>query len=701
MEWMGLTGSAAFGSRLLGAGRVLYAEAPAGSLSPDAGSQAGKTRWEISAQRKNEIAKDVTWFSHEPLDFHLRRGNHPEDEPDVYAKMIEPDNIKRMAATGAVWGRIFFYKGFGLEYERPHIEQAKNAAALMHSLGMRVSVYVAGTMFTETLYQEVPEARDWEQRDCWGHWVSYGIQTFRHYPCINQPGYEGYMRRVIKVAVEEVQADDLSFDQIMLEPEPRSCRCTRCLALFAEFLKKRYTTTEAVHRRFGLPSVDWIRVNEWEFNEQPDALAEVLDPVLQEWTRFRCESLARHGGDMYEYAKSLNPKVVVNYNMKGVFSFNRYWRNAVYHPLFNGHVDCISFDTGGYGAHIDPVTGALISQIRSYKVARRIGAASEESGFVEDDLRAAVFMAYNYQKKSNTTPPQLGPGTFNVFTPIMEFFREYADRYLTQTEPVADVAVLRNWPSMAYSISGTYIPVTLMEQVLIQYKVPFDLLFDDFIETIDLYAAVIMAGQECVSKAQAELLVKYVRNGGVLIVIGDSGKFNEWREERETNPLLPPRREGKGQIIHLPEILRADSPSSRRGEGFEDPEPGATPHRGVQISPPQWVLPRNHKELHQSIVDALPGGPSITTEAPLTVVAEMFNRASTRETIVHFINFDQKNKAPAFRVTMRKQTQGAVKTVTCLTPASDAPIKLAFTDANNVIGFSVPSFAVYAMVIVA
>ena len=39
--------------------------------------------------------------------------------------------------------------------------------------------------------------------------------------------------------------------------------------------------------------------------------------------------------------------------------------------------------------------------------------------------------------------------------------------------------MLRNWPSMAYSINAAYVPATLMEQVLIQHKVPFDLLFDE------------------------------------------------------------------------------------------------------------------------------------------------------------------------------------------------------------------------------
>ena len=34
----------------------------------------------------------------------------------------------------------------------------------MHQLGMKVDLYVGGTMFTETLYQELPEARNWATR---------------------------------------------------------------------------------------------------------------------------------------------------------------------------------------------------------------------------------------------------------------------------------------------------------------------------------------------------------------------------------------------------------------------------------------------------------------------------------------------------------------------------------------------------------
>ncbi len=705
MGWMGLSGGAALGTQWLGAGRAVAGEPLAGLLDMDltdlSANQAGQTRWEQSAQRKRELTKDVTWFFLSPLDYHLRRGNHSDDEPEQYRRMIDPDNLKRMADAGVVWNRIFFYMGFGLEYEKPHIEQAKRAIEIMHGLGMKVSVYVAGTMFTETLYRELPEAESWEQRDCWGHWVPYGIQTYRHYPCINQPAYEEYLKRVMRIGIQDVGADELAFDQIMLQPEPRSCRCARCIEAFGAYLRQRYPSSEAARRRFGLPDVDWIRVNQWDSLEQPESLAFLDDPVLQEWTRFRCESLAKHGVDLYNYAKSLNPNVSVSYNMKGVFCFNRYWRNAVYHPLFTGHVDRLSFDTGGYGARIDPVTGALVSQIRSYKMARRIGSCSEESGYLDDDeVRTAVHMAFSYQKPVCTSPP-LGPGAFNVFTSIMEFFREYNDRYYTETDNVTDVAVLLNWPSMAYSISATWIPATLMEQILIQYKVPFDLLFDEQLDHIGRYAAVILAGQECVSDAQAALLMRYVRDGGTLVVSGSVGQFNEWREDRRVNALPPARREGKGRIVYIPEIIRADAHNTKSVEVDQDPEPGLSGRRGIQITPAQWVLPKNHEEVYKSIMDAMPGGLSLTTEAPLTTVMELLTRPKTHETIAHFINFDRKNRTDPFVVTLRKQFSGSIKSVTCMTPEMDSPINLSFKESGGSVKFAVPAIRVYAMMVVA
>lgn len=693
--WMGVAGGAVLGSPWTSAAEA-WAQERAGNVEPAAG---GKTRWELSAQRKREQTKGVVWTTHEPINFLLRRGDHEADLEQHYATMLSPDNLQRMADAGVRWGRLFFYKGFGLEYERPAMEQAKKAADQMHRLGMKVSLYMGGTMFTETLYRELPEAKGWEQRDQWDRPVPYGSQTYRHYACPNEPKYREYLKRVIRVGVEEFKVDEFAFDNIMLQAEPHSCHCARCVAAFHVFLKQKYPTREAALQRFGLPDTDWIQLHEWGSQTEPDSLSALNDPVLQEWVRFRCESLAHYSNDLYNSVKALDPKVAVLFNIKGVYSFNRYWTNAVYQPLYAGKVDLMAFDTGGYDEHIDTTTGALISQIRSYKMARRLETGCEDA--FANDVRAAVHMAFGYQKPvPGLAAAPFGSGAFNTFTPMMEFFREYNDRYYTGVDNVADVAVLRTWASMAYSVSAAYVPTTLVEQVLIQYKVPWDLLFEEQIDRIGMYGAVIVAGQECLSDAQAATLLAYVRGGGTLIVAGNTGQFNERREVRRTNPLLPARSEGKGRIVMIAKVVPADK-AGKSGAANEDPEPGFTSIRGAHMNPPQWVMPKNADEIYKTVVAGLPNGLSLTAECPLTTVMELQKRDSSKEMIAHFINFETKKRVGTFAVSLKKQFPAPVKSVTCFSSDKDDQTKLEFAEKSGVVQFTVPEMGVYAMVVIA
>jgi peptidyl-dipeptidase Dcp len=84
----------------------------------------------------------------------------------------------------------------------------------------------------------------------------------------------------------------------------------------------------------------------------------VDDPVLQEWTRFRAETLAGYCAEYYDFIKGLNPNIAVGFNLKGLYGLNRIWRNAVHQPLFQGKIDFSPFDVGGMDAHIDQQTGA-------------------------------------------------------------------------------------------------------------------------------------------------------------------------------------------------------------------------------------------------------------------------------------------------------------------------------------------------------
>ena len=240
-----------------------------------------------------------------------------------------------------------------------------------------------------------------------------------------------------------------------------------------------------------------------------------------------------------------------------------------------------------------------------------------------------------------------------------------------------------------------------MEQVLIQHKIPFDLLFEEQLGRIDRYGEVILAGQECLSSSQAEILLRYVRNGGTLVITDNTSQYNEWRERRRVNPLLPARREGKGRIIYIPQIVRADARPARSSADDQDPEPGATPQRVQRMSPAQWVLPKNHQAIYDAMVDGLPKGLSITSEAPLTTVMELLNRPRTRETIVHFINFDRQHPLVPFRVAVRKQFSGSVKSVTCFSPDADDPSAVSFQESNGQVTFTAPAMRLYSMIVIA
>jgi hypothetical protein len=297
-----------------------------------------------------------------------------------------------------------------------------------------------------------------------------------------------------------------------------------------------------------------------------------------------------------------------------------------------------------------------------------------------------------------------------VFSPLTEFFREYNDRYFTAVDNVSDVAVLRSWPSMACSLGGTLVPTILMEQVLIQHKVPFDIISDDHIGTIGRYRAVILPEQESLSKDTVDRLLAYVRNGGVLIFTGRTATYNERRERRAVNPLLSlipqaarkgihARAEGKGQLVYIPAVVRAGGNSA--DEAIENPEIEVSRHvQAERMDPNEWILPRNHTVIFQAIKDHLPQGLSIATEAPLTTVMELLNRAKTRETIVHFINFDRKKTSGPFAANLRTQFSGGVKSVRYLSPDADDPAPLEFKEADGKVHFMVPAMRLYGMVVV-
>ena len=100
------------------------------------------------------------------------------------------------------------------------------------------------------------------------------------------------------------------------------------------------------------------------------------------------------------------------------------------------------------------------------------------------------------------------------------------------------------------------------------------------------------------------------------------------------------------------------------------------------------------------MADNLKGGKSIETEAPLTAVIEMLNREKSHETIVHFINFDYGNRLSPFRVELKKQFKGKVKSASLFSPESDQPVELEFREEGSKVVLEIPGMQLYSMLVV-
>ena len=113
------------------------------------------------------------------------------------------------------------------------------------------------------------------------------------------------------------------------------------------------------------------------------------------------------------------------------------------------------------------------------------------------------------------------------------------------------------------------------------------------------------------------------------------------------------------------------------------------------------MLPRNHQEIYKTVADALPKGLSITTGAPLTTVLELLDRPQSRETIVHFINFDRRAELAPFSATIRKQRAEKLTSVLCFSPDADDPVHVPFQESGDRVTVTIPAMRLYSMLVIA
>jgi len=682
------------------------------TLAAPVSAQIGNATWATPVPKN--FAEPAWWDqgvvfvgNWEPLVFRLRHGGElTVNAVEDYRREHAEETVVKLKEAGVNMILTHFYKT-GLDSDGEDIEETKRLAALCHKHGLKVGTYIGGTIFAELLLRDAPQAKGWICYDEHGDPVRYSTQTYRYRPDFNHPGYVEHMKRVIRVAVEDVKTDLIHLDNHALIAPPWTCNTPEVNRRFREFLAGKYSP-EQLKNRFGFSDLRAVTVPTWHGIAEPDSLSPINDPLIQEWTDFRCQDFAAYYGKLAAYARQLNPEVIVELNPHGIYGSNRAFLNGVDHARLLPHGSVFwSEERNEAGITED---GILVSKIRSFKLARTL----EQTMFVYTGPRSpsldrrpwrllmAEAMAFNRNCLGHVGTPLDAYSLPEEARRYIRFYREN-NRHFASTRVVADVALLRSFPSMANNSLGPHLETTLMEQLLIQHKIPFDIIFDQQLADLSKYRALILADQESLSDRAVEQIREYVRNGGGLLATGSTSLYYDWRRRRTDfglsdvlgvhwsteAPLPPARRSGfsRGRASYLPAVV----PSGEMPAPGEDLTVG-----GGGFTNKYWKLPANTEAIVAEIRHV--AGTPLSAElkgAPLTTVIELTDKKDGSERVLHWINYKPGSRTRPSRASVAVPKGRKVSTIELLSPDRGAPAQLSYTVEGDRVRFELPSLEVY------
>ncbi len=474
--------------------------------------------YKIPAEVEKGPYQQAAWISQYPLVFvgnwdvmpifQRRRGGDPVWQEDDYLKQHSEETVIKLKESGVTMALIHFYKGFGIEAEKEHMEDAGKFTGLCKKYGLKVGVYIGSTVIYETFLLENPEAEKWFVPDYMGLPVRYGeTQTFRKFAYFMHPEFIEYYKKVLRIAVEDLKVDLIHFDNSSMRAQPAVFFHPLAIDNFRTYLKIKYSP-EMLKKRFGFSDMRYVEPPRYN-----KPFSTMDDPLFQEWIDFRCQQSADFYGEMARFIRGLNPDVAVEINPGGMSGQNRMWNSgSTDFPRILANTD-FSWTESDETMLTDD--GILVSAIRTYKMARTLNNRifTYTSGSI---LKMAESMAYNRQGLGDIGSPlsvnDLRADQKNYINFFHNNFNYYRD-----VRNVADVAILHTFATMAYNNDRPYQSSYLYHQALIQEKIPFDIIFDDNLKDLSKYKVLVLADQECLSEEKLDLIRKFVNQGGGLV----------------------------------------------------------------------------------------------------------------------------------------------------------------------------------------
>jgi hypothetical protein len=189
------------------------------------------------------------------------------------------------------WAYLMYDWGFPPEVEQEDWEDFARAVQIYHVTGIRVFGYV---QTSNCVYAGSYRDKDWYALDPKGQRIYY--YTGRYMTCWSHPTWLAHLREMVK-GIVDAGAEGVFFDNPWHGAQPLhikgawlgpvGCYCERCQAAF-----RQDTGLEAIPKRIS-----------------PD-----IDEASQRYLRWRAKQVTQTMHMLAEYARSLNPDIVISAN---------------------------------------------------------------------------------------------------------------------------------------------------------------------------------------------------------------------------------------------------------------------------------------------------------------------------------------------------------------------------------------------------
>lgn len=606
----------------------------------------------------------------EPLAHTVRMGGRGRPR-DLYDWMHTEDFIKGLRDRGFSLYITHFSKGYGIEAEAEERENTRKVVDLCHKHGLHAAGYIRYTTFIpDTLKNEIPDCIErFGAFTSSGKYARYGTQYWRYMPCPSSQEFLEYIARLIDIGLNDVGLDGLHIDGMALRPEPLGCHCPRCAEGFRAWLNERYPTTEERKALFGLPGFGNVRPPEFDVHLGIDVPQPAIkDPMVREWTLFRCRLLGKAWKFIVGAARKHKPDVFIQGNPSFYPGLNVAWLAGMrLRDMAEAGSD--GFFTEEGNAPDLTKDGRLHGYFESFKKLRRLGfqvytynrePVTHEPMTEPERLKRGMAhqMAFNLDS-AGVFCGLRGAGEWPATVPeYMAFHRERRDLFRDAAQ-AHDVAIYHSEVSRAFN-AGTPVATSLITcNELMRAHVPFGFLLEWRREELSDFRAVILPESECMAEDEADDIAAYVRGGGGLLVIGaNTGTYDERRRAHRTNVLQQKlgiawldetpaftARVGGGRVAFLPGLLTPDgTPEELVKQDLERADPY------MILSFTDWHRPLNGADL-VNLLRWTAGGSRFDVTVPDTVVVEFCRQENPNRFLVHLVNYDLERDVGPFEIT--------------------------------------------------